>query len=135
MNDTDKKTLTLVDEICEVLTKTKSISAERFMHWSGRLRSLPEGEIGPTSMAICQLATYQAEHNESALAEQLFDLAMSASSELAKETVGLQAQEASTGDHARRQLLGGAEKKRAPQLGEAAPAGSIQVGGLSPRRA
>lgn len=134
MSDTDKK-LTLVDEMTEVLAKASTITAERYMNWSGRLRALPEGEIGPTSMAICQLATWQAEQGSKALAEQLFDLAMSASAELAQETAAMQAQEASLGDAARRQLLGGVEKKRAPQLGEAAPAGSIKGGGLSPRRA
>ncbi|MFO0725136.1 MAG: hypothetical protein U1E65_15250 [Myxococcota bacterium] len=135
MSDTTQSLPALADEIRASVSTATAITAEQYMTWSGRLRGLPEGEIGSTCAAICQLATWQSEHGKAPLAEQLFDLAMSASAEMAKETASFQAQEAALGSSARRQLLGGSEKVRAPKVGEAAPAGSIQAGGLSPRRA
>lgn len=123
----------LAEEIGAQTSEGKPVSSEQLLAWSNRLRGLPVGAVGRCSLAICQIAAYQAEQGAAAVAEQLLDLAISASTELALETNVFHGELGHQRSKDRRQLLA-ASPKRAPAVGAAAPEGSVLAGGLSARR-
>ncbi|MFO0725755.1 MAG: hypothetical protein U1E65_18365 [Myxococcota bacterium] len=120
-------------EIGEKIGTSDRVEPEQLSAWSTALRALPDGQIGNTVMAICQIAAWHHEQGRPALGEALLELGRSASAELARETAMLQAEIEGLDARERRQLLA-FQAPRAPRVGESAPEGSVSALEFQPLR-